>query len=476
MKEYLNILNKNNLIINYFTTMKKTIILNQEKIFYLPEINEKIYYIILYAVFSLLRRVIPFIIESYKFGKLKEPDFNKSSLLTMLSNFFADFLAGGLYKIYLCFSEKKNKINKNDLIENLDEKECETADPKLEEHKQGQLEIKENVKSNLFYIMIIISIVDTIAQFCLFAFSYYDRNGSVLGFYTNDKNNSDEQNEKIINEDDLIFIVAISILFRYIFSRLIFKIYLYYHIKISIFITIISFIPLIIFNIKTLHKSNKSMVVYIILIIFMNIFYSLEDIMNKLAFMKAIIRPFDIMFYKALIQIPFFILIFIFVILFDNSHPNNMKLWCYLNDNLEKWEGRIAYRLSFIIFNIFRTYFLLLTIEKIDQNDFFIALFIIKALEFVVLSLYSLIKDICFDDGKYIFYFIEFICCIFMFFASCISNEIIIINRFHLAKETNFYKSNKTGDNENDQFEKDQKYIEENFNDVSNDNLGIEEI
>ena len=227
-----------------------------------------------------------------------------------------------------------------------------------------------------------------------------------------------------------------------------------------------------------LHESNKSigentLLVYIALIIIMTIFYSFEDIMNKLAFMKAIIRPYDLMFYKALIQIFFFLLIIIFVILFDKNQKNE-DLLSYLEGNLEKWYGRIAYRLSFIIFNFFRTYFLMLVIEKIDQNELFIALFILKALEFVALSLFSLIKELIFGNViNFIFYFIEFICCIFMFFASCIANEIIIINRLNLAKETNFYKGNKTIDNENEQVEKDQKYIEENYNDESNNNSGI---
>ena len=33
-----------------------------------------------------------------------------------------------------------------------------------------------------------------------------------------------------------------------------------------------------------------------------------------------------------------------------------------------------------------------------------------------------------------------------MFFASCIANEIFIINRFSLAKDTNFLKSQKDDD------------------------------
>ena len=45
------------------------------------------------------------------------------------------------------------------------------------------------------------------------------------------------------------------------------------------------------------------------------------------------------------------------------------------------------------------------------------------------------------------FYIIELICCIFMLFASCIHNELFIINRCNLSKSTDYYKGIKN-DNE----------------------------
>ena len=422
--------------------------LNEGKIFYLSKFNEKIYYLIIFVICSLFRRILPFIIETTEFGKQESPNFNKSCLFNMVSNFSGDILPG-LYILYHYFSSKDDKATKkNKLIEKTEEKEYDTLDPKEEERKKYQEEQKDEMKNNFFLIMIIIAVVDIIAQLNLLVFSYYDTNGSTLGFLDecSEKNNTicsnESSNEVKINEDDLIFTVAINIISRYLFSRLFLTIYITYHNKVSLYITAFSFIPLIIFNIKTLIKytQGREMWVYIFLNVFMTILYAFEDVMNKVALTKLVIRPYELMFYKALFQIPFFVATFIGVGFLDKYHPNQntRNLQDYLSDNKSKLFGRIIYRFSFIISNIFRTLSLISVIEILSPND----LFILKALEFVVLSIFSMIKDIYYikNFNDIIYFIIEFVCCIFMLFASCIANEIFIINRFDLAKETNFIK------------------------------------
>ena len=60
--------------------------------------------------------------------------------------------------------------------------------------------------------MAVIAVVDIIAQLCLLVFSYVDTNGCTLNF------NSFlcRTNKVKLNEDDLIFTVALNIFFRYI--------------------------------------------------------------------------------------------------------------------------------------------------------------------------------------------------------------------------------------------------------------------
>ena len=89
---------------------------------------------------------------------------------------------------------------------------------------------------------------------------------------------------------------------------------------------------------------------------------------------------------------------------------------------------------------------------------------ILKSTEFVALSIFSFVKN--FNNITFIgFYIIELICCIFLMFASAIHNEIIIINRCNLAKETNYYKKYLQ---DNDKIENEIKGIEEKMKEEEN--------
>ena len=55
------------------------------------------------------------------------------------------------------------------------------------------------------------------------------------------------------------------------------------------------------------------------------------------------------------------------------------------------------------------------------------------------------------------FYILELICCFFLLLASCIANEIFIINRFDLAKRTNYFKGYKTNQEFEDEISSIQK-------------------
>ena len=421
--------------------------LNKGKIFYIPEFSKKHKYLLLYVGMCLMRRLLPFIIDSFEFGTIKTPDFNKSCCFDMVNNFTADFLTG-LYVLVKFIRKKREKKKER---ETLIDKEHKLNDS-LSSQKERELAFHKVQEANqmrkrFIIIMLIISISDIIAQLCLLIFSYIDKKGSTLNF-------DNSSNDKLqINEDDLIFTVALNIIFRYIFSRLLLTIYIYYHHLISIIITIISFIPLVIFNMITLRqkKGESDLIIYVILNIAMTIIYAFEDVMNKIAFNKLVVRPPELMFYKAVYQIPMFIIIFFCVFLKDTISPIEgiMSFSDYLSGNSEKLFGRIIYRFSFIIANIFRTLSLQLVTEILSPNH----LSILKSFEFVVLTIYTLIKDLIIKSLKSKnntenntenntgFYILELICCIFLLFASLIYNEFFVINRCNLMKSTDYCKS-----------------------------------
>ena len=419
--------------------------LNKGKIFYFPELNKKNYLIIIFALCSLIRRAFPYIIEYFQFGKLEKKNFNKSCVFDMISNFINDILTG-FFKLYFYCKNKKKKQYGDELIEieNIIRKEDEDESLSKKRLRLEKEKIDKGIemKKNFFYIMGTIAVVDIIAQLCLLVFSYVDTDGCSLSF----SEDCDDKKAKI-NEDDLIFTVAINIIFIYIFSRLFLTLYIYYHHYISITITLASFIPLIILNIITITKDKKEsdINIYIILNIIMCILYSFEDVLNKIALNKLIIRPYEIMFYKSLFQIPLFFITILTVCLVDKYHPNDdsISLWDYIKENKDKLGSRFLYRISFIFPNTFRTLSLISVTEVLTPNH----LSILKSLEFVFLSAFSMTKDLINKKNQgseygnsYSFYIIELICCIFMLFASCIHNEIFIINRCNLSKSTDYFK------------------------------------
>ena len=380
-------------------------------------------------------------IESFDFGKVEKENFNKSCLFDMLSNFTGDFLTGS-YKLYLFITNNKNKKKKNIKNDNklIEDEGSENTNPyinKINEIKSQKEIRKKNFKSTFFLIFSVISIVDIIAQYCLLFFSYYDIYGCAIGF-------SSICNKEKINEDDLIFTVPINIFFRYIFSYFLLTIYISRHHKLSIYITIISFIPLIILNIISIKKANE--ILYIFLNIFMTILYAF--------------------------QLPLFIFTIILVSLLDKNLPKNntISLSDYIIKNESKIFGRLIYRLSFIICSIFRTLSLMIVTQILSPNH----LSILKSFEFVVLFIFSVIKNIIYkeklDKNEIVLYSIGLICCIFLLVASLIHNEIIIINRCNLSKETDF----KNSDEDEKKIEDDLNYIKiikDDKNNNDNDEL-----
>ena len=224
--------------------------INKGKIIIFSNFNKKHYYLILFVFCSILRRVLPLLIETTDLASLNKKNFNKNCIFDMISNFASDFLAG-IYKLIQCFKNNKNKKGKIiDDEENNDtriRRNDSSISEKVREAENQKEKQKKLMKYRFFNIMLIIAVIDIIAQLCLFFFSYIDVEGCTLSF-TNCGEDKDESKKARINEDDLLFTSAINIIFRYIFSRCLLTVYIYRHHFISMIITFISFISLSIFH------------------------------------------------------------------------------------------------------------------------------------------------------------------------------------------------------------------------------------
>ena len=371
--------------------------------------DSKFFYLVVFILASLLRRLIPRIIERINKGtkeidlaSIKNYNHNVNRCyFDLLSNYIGDILAGIMTLI--------NKL--------IDKFKTTTSEAKERE--------KDMRKKSFFYLSII-AVIDFIAQFCLFLFSWVILKSKLL-------------EKEVIRDENLYFIVSIDIFSRYIFSRIFLQSFFYKHHIVSIVLTLIGFIPLIIKNLYDITHvennnnilKNKAAFIYLILFIYMTIIYSLEDVFNKLCFNQSILEPYDLMFYKALIQTILVIPLTIYV-------WKGNDLLDYINNNISL--GSVFYRFSFIFCNIFRTWSLLTIIRLVDPN----LLSVLKSSEFAILFICLSIYNV-WDDKKIqmdtTFYVCGAICCIFSLLGSFIHNELIIINKYGLLKCTKYYKS-----------------------------------
>lgn len=378
-----------------------------------PKLESKHIHIIIFVISTFLRTLIPSLIERTSFAKVKniENHYKEICYFDMLTNFISD-ISVGIYKLISLFKEKErtSKITTSEGVKT----------------KKSMLRI-------FFQILPLIALIDTLAQLCLYVFSYIDSNGDILGI-------GKERDLKVIRDDNLFFVVAIDILFRYIFSRIILaSTFFYRHHYLSMALNAIGFVPLIIINMKDLtinYDRNEDRVkfnifiTYIILYIIRTILYSLEDVYNKKALNKLLLRPYELMFYKALFEI-------IPIIIVSTISINSPNFSDYIRENLTGTHlvGRLLYRLFFIICNIFRTISLITIIEKINPNS----LSILKSLEFIAFFIYLLFSEKLWNNVVNIIF--ESISCIILLLGALIHNEMIIINKWKFFECTDYYKS-----------------------------------
>ena len=368
-----------------------------------PELDAKRKYfwlnLLLFTLASLIRRLVPaLIIKNIEVTKndLKEYNYNKNhSFFDLFSNFLADILAGFIILINKCIEKiKSNKVT--------------TAN--------GEKDVEKMKKKSLIYLSFI-AFIDILAQLCLLIFTFIIDKEEIL-------------EEQAIKSEDLYFTVLIDIISRYIFSRIFLKSYFYKHHIFAMILICIGFIPLIIKNIFDLRAITTKQLIYLILYILMVIIYSLEDVFNKICLKQSLLRPYELMFYKAVIQIIVVLILLIYFLA-------NEGLFNYIKQYLSGLS--LLYRITFIGFNILRTWSLITVIEIIDAN----CLSILKSFEFIFLFVSFSIVFGYEDTGILI---TGSFCAIISLIGTAIHNEVFIINKCGLLEESVYYKEKKHDD------------------------------
>ena len=136
------------------------------------------------------------------------------------------------------------------------------------------------------------------------------------------------------------------------------------------------------------------------------------------------------MFYKAVIQIIVVLILLIYFLA-------NEGLFNYIKQYLSGLS--LLYRITFIGFNILRTWSLITVIEIIDAN----CLSILKSFEFIFLFVSFSIVFGYEDTGILI---TGSFCAIISLIGTAIHNEVFIINKCGLLEESVYYKEKKHDD------------------------------
>ena len=369
-----------------------------------PKLDFKNIYILVFVLTSLFRRLIPKIIQKLDNNDNKPPN-TVIYYFDIVSNFFSYIISSFL-------------IIKDKLKKGYNKEQITTS--------EGEKTIK-NMRRFFFIIIPLIALTDFLGQLCLYFFYRIQSNKSEI--------------DKYISQEDLFFIIFFDISFRYIFSRILLKSYFYKHHYLSMILTFIGSIPLLIiamkniFEIKNISGQKDSIIIFIFLYLIRALLFSLEDVFNKIALNKLLLRPYQLMFYKSLFEM---------IPIIGLSVPEIIKDFDDFKKIYNNLLGFLLYRGVYIIFGFFLFFAYISIIELVNPNH----LSILKSLEFIAFYINNTIWDFIEkekNDIKYFNYIFEFISCIILLFAALLHNEMIIIKKCGLYECTDYYKTEVKG-------------------------------
>ena len=369
-----------------------------------PKLDFKNIYILIFVLTSLFRRLIPKIIQKLDNNDNKPPN-TVIYYFDIVSNFFSYIISSFL-------------IIKDKLKKGYNKEQITTS--------EGEKTIK-NMRRFFFIIIPLIALTDFLGQLCLYFFCRIQSNKSEI--------------DKYISQEDLFFIIFFDISFRYIFSRILLKSYFYKHHYLSMILTFIGSIPLLIiamkniFEIENISEQKDSIIIFIFFYLIRALLFSLEDVFNKIALNKLLLRPYQLMFYKSLFEM---------IPIIGLSVPEIIKDFDDFKKIYNNLLGFLLYRGVYIIFGFFLFFAYISIIELVNPNH----LSILKSLEFIAFYINNTIWDFIEkekNDIKYFNYIFEFISCIILLFAALLHNEMIIIKKCGLYECTDYYKTEVKG-------------------------------
>ena len=267
-------------------------------------------YLLIFWILEIFMSISNYYISNIKSLESDLKEGLNNEYIELLSLNLADLLAG-FFVIYTKCSFQKNDFKKLSKGKSI-------TDIKLI-YKNNPINLNKKL-----CLLILISVLDLISRSSYFWFYLLcDKVDSIKIKLIN-------KNERVLNGYQTDFLIAIDILFRYLFSRLILKTKLYRHHLLAIIISVIGFLVISTIDIISIINDEDNISVKLLFILFIlsrPIFFPLADVINKILLSKAFLLPHTLMFDRGLIE--FTILLIISLILFltnslDISYESNI--------------------------------------------------------------------------------------------------------------------------------------------------------
>lgn len=226
-----------------------------------------------------------------------------------------------------------------------------------------------------------------------------------------------------IRPGEINWLIFVDTLARIIFSYLILKTKIYKHHKCSILLIIISIFPMSICAFEEIVKSELDNWPYFLFLIIKYSLNALEDVINKILLTDEFLLPQYLMFYRGIFN--FFMLI---ILGLTTIIPGFVKFE-YFSQLIEPEKTfQISLKVLFIIASFFQSFCLLKALDISSPAH-------IACLN-TALTLYQCLKCRILTGDDVICIILDAIFLIVIIFANLVFNEMIIINKWGLNKNT----------------------------------------
>jgi hypothetical protein len=365
---------------------------------FIPKLTTKHLYFLFFSISSFLRDYT-YLIDIEILGKIKDIEKNQTYIAKRHFDIITNVLSDCLQGIIVLFSKIKNR------------KSSQEENQKVNPSHERLYDIFKKSNSSFYSFFKIMTQISGLDFFCQLLFLIF----AILF-----------NNDGVIERKNYNFLLIIDILSRFLFCRVILDTYFYKHHIVSMIINFIVFLILGSFDIYSIFfqkgKDFKEVIFFFSFLIIMTIAYSLEDVLNKIALSRESLTPYSLLFYKGLMQIPFVIITSICLMFIDDYKP-----FTILSD-MDK--HLLIRRGLFVIFNIFRSIFLVKVIDKFSSQH----LSILKVLESLFMFVYFLLNGDY--EGNLLLIFVILISFLILTFTSLVYNEILVINLWGLQDYT----------------------------------------